>query len=111
MLVYLCILYAFLNWWTDFDELVCVCLSGSRDDLDSQLDPVGLTRGGAQMGILRFMAEMFVYKWLLLLCLLKKLIYNYLSRCAAILKNIISYYNSTIIYLYMGLAWPFMLLF
>jgi len=41
-----------------------VCLSGSQDDLDSQLDPVGPTKRGAQMGILRFTVEIIVYKCL-----------------------------------------------
>jgi len=36
------------------------------DSLDSQLDQVGPTRGGAQTGIFRFTMEIFVYKWLLL---------------------------------------------
>jgi len=43
-------------------KFFCVCLSAYQDDLDSQLDPVGPTRGGAQMGIFRFMMEMFVHK-------------------------------------------------
>jgi len=37
-----------------------VCLSGSRDDLDSQFNQVGQTR------IFRFTMEVFVYKWLIL---------------------------------------------
>ena len=38
-----------------------------EEGLDSQLDPVGSTRGVAQTGILRFMMEKtFVYKWFLL---------------------------------------------
>jgi len=45
------VLYAFLNDWTDFDEIFCVCLSGSRDEFDLQLDVVDPTRGGAQTGI------------------------------------------------------------
>ena len=57
---------AFLNGWTDFDDIFRTCLNGSRDDLDSQLDPVYATRGGAQTGIFRFKMEIFVYKWLLL---------------------------------------------
>jgi len=40
------VLYAFLNGMTDFDEIVCVCLSGSRYDLDSQLDLVDVLRQG-----------------------------------------------------------------
>jgi len=55
-----------LNGWTDFDEILCVCLSGSLDDLDSQLDPVGPIRGGAQTGNFRFTMDIFVFKWLLL---------------------------------------------
>jgi len=59
--------YAFLNGWTDFDDNFRTCLNVSRDDLDSELDPVYATRGGAQTGILfRFKMEIFVYKWLLL---------------------------------------------
>jgi len=45
-----------------------VCLSGSQDDLDSQLlDPVGpsSTRGGAQTGVFRSKIDSLVYKWLL----------------------------------------------
>jgi len=56
-----CVLYVFLNGWTNFDETFCVCLNGFRDDLDSRLNPVGTIRGGAQTGILRFM-DIFVYK-------------------------------------------------
>jgi len=50
-----CGLYAFLNSWTDFDDIFSVCLNGSQDNLDSQLDPVGQPEdwGGAQTGILR----------------------------------------------------------
>jgi len=48
---YLSVLYVFLNGWADFDEIVCVCLSGTRDDLYSQLDPIGQIGGGAQTGI------------------------------------------------------------
>jgi len=44
------VLYAFLNGWIDFDEIFCVCLSSSLDDLDSQLDPIGLTRKGLKQG-------------------------------------------------------------
>jgi len=36
------------------------------DGSDSQWDPVGPTRKGAQTGILRFTMEIVVYKWLLL---------------------------------------------
>jgi len=61
MNVCLYVLYAFLNGWTDFDEVFCVCLSSSLDYLDSQLDPVGPTRGGSQKGILIFMMDIFVY--------------------------------------------------
>jgi len=39
-----------------------VCLSGSLDDLNLQLDPVGPTRESAQTGILKFTMESFVYK-------------------------------------------------
>jgi len=52
-----------LNGWTDIDEIVCVCLSGSLDGLDLQLDPVDPTRRGAQKGILRFTLSFSVYKW------------------------------------------------
>jgi len=38
--LYVSILYAFLNGWTDVDDIFYVCLIGFRDDLDSQLDPV-----------------------------------------------------------------------
>jgi len=38
MNVFLYVLYAFLDDWTDFDEIFCVCLSGSLDDLDSLWD-------------------------------------------------------------------------
>lgn len=38
------VLNAFLNAWTDYDEIRCVYLSGSLDYLDSQLDAVGLTQ-------------------------------------------------------------------
>jgi len=34
--------------------------------LDSQLDPIGQTRGDARTGILIFTNDIFVYKWLLL---------------------------------------------
>jgi len=61
------VLYAFLNGWTDFDKICCVCLSGSREDFYSQLDLIGPSRGGARTGILQiFMMGIFVYKWLLL---------------------------------------------
>ena len=33
-----------------------------EEGLDSQLDPVGPTRGGARTGILRFTMDIFVYK-------------------------------------------------
>jgi len=59
--VWLC---AFLNGWTDFDEIFCVFLSGTWDDLDSQLDQVDPTRRGAPTRIFRFTMEMFVYKLL-----------------------------------------------
>jgi hypothetical protein len=36
-----------LSDWTDFDEIFCVCFSGSLDGLDSQLEPVG----GAAIGL------------------------------------------------------------
>jgi len=49
------ILYAFLSGWTDFDDIFRVCLSGTLDDLDSQLDPVGPIWGGARTGILKFL--------------------------------------------------------
>jgi len=35
-------------------------------NLDSQLDPVGPTRGGAQTQTSRFIMDIFVYKWFLL---------------------------------------------
>jgi len=44
----------------------CVCLSDSRDNLDSQLNQVGPTGGSVQTWILRFTMEMFIFKWLLL---------------------------------------------
>jgi len=53
-----------LNGWSDFDEIVCVCLSGSLDGLDSRLNPVGANRRGAQTRILRFKMEICVYNWL-----------------------------------------------
>ena len=59
------VLYAFLNGCTDFDDIFRVCLSGSLDDLDSQLDPAGVLRRGAKTSILRCTVEIFVYKWLL----------------------------------------------
>lgn len=37
------VLYTFLNCWTDFDEMFRACMSGSRNDFDSQLDPVSPT--------------------------------------------------------------------
>jgi len=37
------------------------CLSGSRDDFDSQWYPVGPTQGGAHTGILKFMWKFFLY--------------------------------------------------
>jgi len=61
----LCVLYAFLNDWTDFIDIFCVCMSVSKDDWDSQLDLVGPTQGGAQKGILRFTVNIFVYRWLI----------------------------------------------
>lgn len=54
MSVYLCVFYVFLNDWTEFDDIFCVCLGGSWDVLDSQLDPVDPTRVGAQTAILIF---------------------------------------------------------
>jgi len=59
------VLYAFLNGWTDVDDIFCVYLSGFRDDLDSQLDQVGSTRENAQTGILRFTMDIFLNKWLI----------------------------------------------
>lgn len=48
---------------TDFDKFACVCLSDFLDGLDSQLDPVGLTRRGAKTRILKFTMEIYyVYK-------------------------------------------------
>jgi len=35
-----------------------------EEGLDSQLDPVSSTQGGAQTEILRFTMDIFVYKWL-----------------------------------------------
>jgi len=61
------VLYTFLNSWIDVDDIFCVYLSGSRDDLDSQLEQVGPTRENAQVGILRFTMDIFLYKWLPLL--------------------------------------------
>lgn len=46
---------------TYFDEIICVCLSGSSNSLDLQFSLVGSTPGGAQTGTLRFTTEMFVY--------------------------------------------------
>lgn len=60
--VYPPVLNAWLNGWTDLDDILCVCSSDSRDNLDSQLDPVGLTREGAQTKVLRFTMGIFVYK-------------------------------------------------
>lgn len=51
MHIFLLVLYAFPNGWTDFNEIICMCLSGSLDDLDSKLDPVGSTKGCVQTGI------------------------------------------------------------
>jgi len=68
--VCLCVPSAFLNDWTDFDEFCCVCLSGSRDDLNSRLNLVVPNWGGTQTGILRFTMEIFVDKWLLLVLIL-----------------------------------------
>jgi len=50
-----------LNHWIFF----CVFLSKSLNGLDSKFYPVGSSRGGAQIGILRFTMDIFVYKWLL----------------------------------------------
>ena len=62
-----CVTGLLLNSRTDFDDIFCVCLSGSLDGLNSQLDlQVGPTRRVAQTGILRFTMDIFVYKWLLL---------------------------------------------
>ena len=44
MKVWLYVTELLLNGWVDFDEIVFVCFSGSSDNLDSQLDPVGTTR-------------------------------------------------------------------
>lgn len=41
-----------------------MCLSGSLNGLDSQLDPLGATRRGAQTGTLGFTMEIFDYEWL-----------------------------------------------
>jgi len=70
MLVWLSVLNALRNGWTDIDEIICVCLNGFPGWLDLQLDPVGPTRGGTQTGILRFTMEIFVYKWLLLVLII-----------------------------------------
>lgn len=45
---------------------VSLCVSGSLDGLYSQLYPVSPTRRVPQTGILRFMEEIFAYKWSLL---------------------------------------------
>lgn len=37
--VHVCVI-ELLNGWTDFDDIVFVCLSGSLDNSDPQLDPV-----------------------------------------------------------------------
>lgn len=48
-----------LDGWTDFDEILCVCLSGSLDGLDSQLDPVGGAAIGFQEIFFLFFDENF----------------------------------------------------
>lgn len=45
-----------------FDDIFCVCSSGSRNDLNSQCDRVGPNRGGAQTGIFRLIG----WKYLLI---------------------------------------------
>jgi len=62
MNVCLYVIELLLNCWTDFDEI----LNESLNSFDSQLVTVGPTRRVAQTGILRFMKEIFVNKWLLL---------------------------------------------
>lgn len=59
-------LYILMKNWTDFDEIVWMCLSGSPDDLDSQLDQAGPTRGGAKAVMLQGFTMVLVYKSLLL---------------------------------------------
>jgi len=43
-----------LKGWTDFDKIVCLCMGGVLDGLNSQLYHIGPTRTVAQTGILRF---------------------------------------------------------
>jgi len=57
-----------------------VRLSGSRDDLDSQVDPVG-----AQTRTLRFAMDIFVYEWLLLVLIIKIIIINPISLLLCVL--------------------------
>jgi len=63
---FLLLFQGILNDLTNFDEILGVCWSGSRNDLYSRFDPVDPTRGGVQTGILRFTVDISVYKWLLL---------------------------------------------
>jgi len=49
-----------LNSWTVLNEIGCVRLSGSLKGLDSQLDPLSPTWGGAQIGIKRLTMESLV---------------------------------------------------
>jgi len=51
---------------TIFYDIFCMRLSGSRDDINSQFDPVSPTWEDAQTGISRFREDIFVYKQLLL---------------------------------------------
>lgn len=48
MNICLCLLYTFLSGWSNIDTIVCVYSSDFRGGLDSQLDQVSSTRGGAQ---------------------------------------------------------------
>jgi len=55
-----------IGWPENNRTFFVVFSSEFPEGLDSQLDPVGSTRRGAQTGILRFTIEIFVYQWLLL---------------------------------------------
>lgn len=52
--VFLYVQYTFLSGWSDIDTIVCVYSSDFRGGLDSELDQVSSTRGGAHRGFRNF---------------------------------------------------------
>jgi len=70
--------YASLNSWTDFDEICCVLFEWFPGWFRFTIEPVYPTRGGDQIGILRFTMDIFIYKWLLLLVVGEIISRNYI---------------------------------